>query len=83
MHKCVYAGIALVVSLVFLVKLGVHLPTILRGFIFYIQITPIAVAYFPDIFNASSEIVRPLPQPMLQHILLLPLQTRSPVSLQH
>ncbi len=53
-----YTAIALVVSLVLLVRLGVHLPTILRGFLFYIQIAPIAVAYFPDIFKVSNEVVR-------------------------
>lgn len=51
------SGVALVVSLVLLVKLGVHLPTVLRGFLFYIQIAPIAVAYFPDIFGISTEVV--------------------------
>ena len=41
-----------------LVRLGVHLPTILRGFIFYIQIAPIAVAYFPDGFKPFTPLVR-------------------------
>jgi hypothetical protein len=41
---------------VLLVKLGVHLPAILRGFIFYIQIAPIAVAGFP----AGLKLARPL-----------------------
>lgn len=45
--------IALIVALVMLVRLGVHLPTILRGFLFYIQIAPIAMAYFPQSFNLS------------------------------
>lgn len=49
--------VALVITLVLLVKLGVHLPTILRGFIFYIQIAPIAVTYFPDSFELSTEIL--------------------------
>lgn len=48
--------ITLVIILVVLVKLGIHLPTILRGFLFYIQIAPIAVAYFPENFRPSTAI---------------------------
>lgn len=54
---CSLAVIALVVSLVLLVKLGVHLPTVLRGFLFYIQIAPIAMAYFPESFNLDTDVV--------------------------
>lgn len=48
--------ITLVITLVVLVKLGIHLPTVLRGFLFYIQIAPIAVAYFPENFRPSTAI---------------------------
>lgn len=48
--------ILLVVILVVLVMLGIHLPTSLRGFLFYIQIAPIALAYFPE-FHLDIKIV--------------------------
>ena len=48
----------LVPLLVVIVKLGVHLPTILRGFIFYIQISPIAVEFLPQNFRLRSDVVR-------------------------
>ena len=47
----------LVPLLVVIVKLGVHLPTILRGFIFYIQISPIAVEFFTPNFRLRSDVV--------------------------
>ena len=47
----------LVPLLVVIVKLGVHLPTILRGFIFYIQISPIAVEFFTQNFRLRSDVV--------------------------
>lgn len=57
-HSCCYlAVVALVVTLVLLVKRGVHLPTLLRGFLFYIQIVPIAVAYFPSAFKPNTTAV--------------------------
>lgn len=49
--------VAVVVVMVMLVKLGIHLPTTLRGFLFYVQISPIAVVYFPDTFKVYGEIV--------------------------
>ena len=50
----------LVPLLVVIVKLGVHLPTILRGFIFYIQISPIAVEFLPQNFNLGVDVVSDL-----------------------
>jgi hypothetical protein len=47
----------LIPLLVVIVKLGVHLPTILRGFIFYIQISPIVVEFLPQNFNLRVDIV--------------------------
>ena len=47
----------LVPLLVVIVKLGVHLPTILRGFIFYVQISPIAVEFLPQNFNLRVDVV--------------------------
>ena len=47
----------LVPLLVVIVKLGVHLPTILRGFIFYIQISPIAVEFLPQSFRLRMDVV--------------------------
>ena len=48
----------LVPLLVVIVKLGVHLPTILRGFIFYVQISPIAVEFLPQSFGLRLDAVR-------------------------
>ncbi len=53
----ILAVVLLVVVLVVLVKLGVHMHTILRGFILYAQLSPIAVAYFPDSYNMRQELV--------------------------
>ena len=47
----------LVPLLVVIVKLGVHLPTILRGFIFYIQISPIAIEFLPQNFRLRLDVV--------------------------
>ena len=47
----------LVPLLVVIVKFGVHLPTILRGFIFYVQISPIAVGFLPQDFNLRVDVV--------------------------
>ena len=47
----------LVPVLVVIVKLGVHLPTILRGFIFYVQISPIAVEFLPQDYNLRVDVV--------------------------
>ena len=47
----------LVPLLVVIVKFGVHLPTILRGFIFYVQISPIAVKFLPQDFNLRVDVV--------------------------
>ena len=49
---------ALVPLLVVIVKFGVHLPTILRGFIFYVQISPIAVEFLPQDFRLRLDVVR-------------------------
>ena len=43
--------------LVVIVRLGVHLPTLLRGFIFYAQISPIAVEYLHLSFRLRIDIV--------------------------
>ena len=48
----------LVPLLVIIVRLGVHLPTLLRGFIFYVQISPIAVQYLPLTFLLRVDVVR-------------------------
>ena len=50
----------LIPLLVVIVKLGVYLPTILRGFIFYIQISPIAVEFLPQNFNLRVDVVSDL-----------------------
>ena len=50
----------LVPLLIVIVKLGVHLPTILRGFIFYIQISPIAVGFLPENFKLRVDVVSDL-----------------------
>lgn len=47
----------LVPLLVAIVRLGVHLPTILRGFIFYTQILPIAVEFLPQNFSLRVDVV--------------------------
>ena len=47
----------LIPLLVTIVKLGVHLPTVLRGFIFYIQISPIAVEFLPQSFKLKVDAV--------------------------
>ena len=47
----------LVPLLVVVVKLGVHLPTLLRGLIFYIQISPIAVEFLSQSFELKVDIV--------------------------
>lgn len=47
----------LVPLLVAIVRLGVHLPTILRGFIFYVQISPIAVEFLPQNFSLRVDVV--------------------------
>ena len=52
--------VVLVPLLVVIVKLGVHLPTILRGFIFYVQISPIAVEFLPQNFNLRVDVVSDL-----------------------
>ena len=49
--------IVLVPLLVTIVKLGVHLPTVLRGIIFYIQISPIAVEFLPQSFKLKVDAV--------------------------
>ena len=47
----------LVPLLVVIVKLGVHLPTVLRGFVFYIQISPIAVKFLPLSYRLKVDVV--------------------------
>ena len=58
-YKSTYLLVGVLVPLlVVIVKLGVHLPTILRGFIFYVQISPIAVEFLPQSFRLRSDVVR-------------------------
>ena len=47
----------LVPLLIVIVRFGVHLPTILRGFIFYVQISPIAVEFLPQTFSLRVDVV--------------------------
>ncbi len=47
----------LVVGLVLIVRLGIHLPTIFRGFLFYIQVSSVAVAYLPVTFRLRADVV--------------------------
>ncbi len=49
--------VLLVVGLVVIVRLGLHLPTIFRGFLFYIQVSSVAVAYLPETFRLNSDVV--------------------------
>ena len=49
--------VILVVVLVALVKAGEPLYTVLRGFLLYVQLSPIAVAYFPANYNMKPELV--------------------------
>lgn len=46
------------IVLVVIVRRGVHLSTIFRGFLFYIQVSTVAVAYLPDTFYLFTEVVR-------------------------
>ncbi len=49
--------ILLVIGLVLIVRLGIHLPTIFRGFLFYIQVSSVAVAYLPKTFRLRTDVV--------------------------
>ena len=60
-HSFSKSVIVLVPLLVAIVKLGVHLPTVLRGLIFYIQISPIAVEFLPQSFKLKVDIVSSMP----------------------
>ena len=55
---CTLSTVALlVVGLVLIVRLGLHLPTILRGFLFYTQVSSVAVAYLPVTFRLKVDVV--------------------------
>lgn len=49
--------ILLVVGLVLIVRLGLHLPTIFRGFLFYVQVSSVAVAYLPGTFRLKVDVM--------------------------
>ena len=52
-----HSVLVLVPLLVVIVKLGVHLPTILRGLILYTQISPIALEFLPQTFDLKVDVV--------------------------
>ena len=52
-----HSVLVLVPLLVVIVKLGVHLPTILRGLTLYTQISPIALEFLPQTFDLKVDVV--------------------------